>query len=263
VEQAEKIIRHVGADEVIFLGDYFDDFNDDVEMVRETSAWLCNSVNMPNRIHLWGNHDVHYGYSYQRFQCSGYADWKYWVIHENVERKVLDKLIWYHFLDNKFLLSHAGLHKLHVPEEILNLHPDRPVFYKAIKKFLDDAIIHGFRAAANSTSHWVFGAGASRGGCQRVGGITWCDFEREFHPIKGLNQILGHTPQGFGTAKWCYWKGNSRVTYHPINSEWSPKPEDYDDVQRSYNLDLDVHGNTHWALWDGKGFTFGNYRDNL
>jgi len=26
-----------------------------------------------------------------------------------------------------------------------------------------------------------------------VGGIFWCDFNAEFEPIEGLNQIFGHT----------------------------------------------------------------------
>lgn len=260
IEEAERIIRHVGADEIIFVGDYFDDFGDDVEMVRETSAWLCNSVAKPNRIHLWGNHDIHYAYAYRNFKCSGYEDWKYWIIQEHVDNKVWDHLKWYHFLDGKFLLTHAGLHKLNVPDDILKLHTDREAFNAAIATFLDAEKIQAFNQVANGQRHWFCNAGFSRGGTQRVGGIIWCDYEREFHPIQGLNQIFGHTPQGLGIPKWCTWDGKKHVSYHPINL-W--KPTTYDNVNQSINICLDVHRNTHWAIWNGKTLEFGNVIDDL
>lgn len=36
-------------------------------------------------------------------------------------------------------------------------------------------------------------AGWARGGDCPVGGLTWLDWNREFVPIPGLNQIVGHT----------------------------------------------------------------------
>lgn len=255
-EQAEKIIKHVGSDEIIFLGDYFDDFGDDAQSVGETADWLEHSVTLPNRIHLFGNHDVHYAFPQPHFQCSGYEQWKHFMIRDRYPtNKVWDKLKWYHVLDGKFLLTHAGLHKFYLPDQIKALRTDRPAFLKAITEYLDEEIIKDHR-----NKGWALHAGHSRGGMQRVGGITWCDFEREFYPIQGLNQILGHTPQRFGVANWCYWDGENQVQYNPSNN-WKIKSESFDDVGKSYNLNLDVSGNTHWAVWNGKTFKFGNYRD--
>lgn len=255
VDQAEKIIKHVGADEIIFLGDYFDDFNDDVEMVKHTCDWLSASVEQKNRIHLFGNHDVHYAFTNRQFQCSGYAQWKYFMIHDNVERKVWDKLKFYHILDNTFLLTHASMHKRNLPKEISNLHADRKKFYSEIASYLDANIIKGFRGES-----WIFGAGHSRGGNQPVGGIIWCDYTQEFYPVSGLNQIFGHTPQGNGTPKWCIKTGEEKPYFMASNKS---TPKTFTDVNTSINIDLDVHGTTHWAVWNGTELKIGNVRDDM
>jgi hypothetical protein len=259
-EQAEKIITAVGADDIIFLGDYFDDFNDTPEMVEATSKWLISSVNKPNRVHLFGNHDVHYAFSYRTFQCSGYEDWKYFIIHDLVPSEIWDKLKWYHFLDNRWFLSHAGLHKQNVPGKISVLRNDREKFYKAIDDYLQKEIHTAFRNGANNQASWIFNAGHSRGGFNRVGGITWCDYEREFFPVKGLNQIVGHTPQGLGFPKWCVLDTDEKISYPPYEF-WTPLEKTLDDPEKSVNIDLDVHGNTHYGVWNGKKLSVGSYKD--
>lgn len=257
--QAEKIIASVGADEVIFLGDYFDDFNDTPEMVKDTCDWLEASVAKPNRIHLFGNHDQHYAFIYKSFQCSGYAQWKYFIIHDSINPNVWDKLKWYHFLDNRWLLTHAGLHKLNVPPHIKKHRTNRLKFIEDLSGYLDYEIRKGFNAGAEGVGSWVFNAGHARWGHQRVGGITWCDFEREFNPVKGINQIVGHTPQQYG-VRWCRMAEGGQIFHHPFN-EWKPTPEILDNPNLSSNICLDIYGNTHWATWDGKELTLGNYRD--
>lgn len=257
-QQAQKIIASVKTDQIIFLGDFFDDFGDNPEMIGEMCDWLEAEVKKPNRTFLWGNHDVHYARAESHLQCSGYEQWKYFLIRDRFENtKVWDAFKFFHILDGTWLLTHGGLHKFHLPENIANLHTDRPTFLKAVEQYLEEESRKAFRRES-----WMTQAGFSRGGGQRVGGLTWCDFEREFFPIKGLNQIVGHTPQGLGFAKWCYLKGNSSVTYHPVGA-LTPKPEDYHDVQRSYNINLDVYRNTHWAVWDGKQLRVFNYQDDL
>jgi hypothetical protein len=255
-EKADKIIKHVGADEVIFLGDYFDDFNDDAHMINEMVDWLGASVKVPGRIHLYGNHDIHYAFTQPFYRCSGYAQWKHFIIHDALDPRVWDWVKFYHILDGKWLVSHAGLHSLHVPKKISALSPNRAQYLKEIDNYLDAEV-----PKAHRNESWLFKAGQSRGGMQRVGGIIWCDFEQEFHPVVGLNQIFGHTPQSLGTAKWCYMN-KGKVSYRPIGS-WTPNAVNYDDVRRSYNVCLDVHANMHWAVWNGKTLKFGNYRDDL
>src|ERR1041385_7456274 len=111
-ELAEEIISKVKHDNVICVGDYYDDFNDTPEMVQDTCDWLVSSVSKPNRIHLFGNHDMGYAFSNRNLQCSGYEQWKYFIIHDLVPRSTWDKLKWYYILDNTWLITHAGLHNL-------------------------------------------------------------------------------------------------------------------------------------------------------
>ena len=265
VDQADKIIRHVGADEVISLGDIFDDFNDTPEMVSHAAEWYVDFVNKPNHIMLFGNHCQHYAFPYASFQCSGYQQWKYFLINDIVDRKTWDKSKWFHFLDDKWLLTHAGLHKLNVPEKITKFRTDRQKFISELTEWLNAEIIKGFQNGASGTGSWVFNAGHARGGQQRVGGITWCDFDREFFPIRGINQIFGHTPQAQG-AKWCCWVDDphrgeeGRVSYHPADL-WKPTLKGLNDPDHSANICLDVHGNTTWAVWNGKELKIGRYSD--
>ncbi len=263
-EQAEKIISSVGADDILFLGDYFDDFNDTPDMVRATAEWLQDSVTKPNRIHLFGNHDQHYAFPYRPFQCSGYEQWKYFIIQDMLDSKVWDKLKWYHFLDEVWLLTHAGLHNLNVPDEVTKERKDRPKFINELSQYLDAEIHKGFNYGASGAGSWVFNAGCARWGSQRVGGITWCDFNQEFFPVRGINQIMGHTPQMQG-ARWCIWekdpkKSGGRVAYRP-HDLFTPLPQSYHNTDESFNICLDVHGNTHFGIWNGKKLQIGNYRD--
>lgn len=256
-QQAENIIGSVLHDEVVFLGDYFDDFNDTPEMVSDTCEWLEGSVKQPNRIHLRGNHDVHYEFTYRRLKCSGYEDWKNFIISDVLSRETWDALKWYHILDDTWLLTHAGLHSENVPETVKKLHGNRPEFLKAIGEFLDAELVNAFRSLGNNVPHWLLNAGGSRGGSQKWGGITWCDFEREFIPLKGLNQILGHTPQGSGIAKWTVIDKSGKIGSY--RSDLYFPREVITDPNCSVNIDLDVYRNTHYGVWDGKTLTVGSY----
>ena len=258
--QAEHIISKVGHDEVIFLGDYFDDFYDTQQMVQETCDWLEMSINKPNRLHLFGNHEMGYAFPYSSFQCSGYTPWKYFLIHDYLKQTVWDKMKWFTFLDDQWLLSHGGLHNLNLPQSIAEKHTNRTEFIAAIDKYLNDELAQGFRDGANSVRSWIFSAGNARGGNQRVGGITWCDFEREFYPIKGINQIVGHTPQGMGFPKWCVINHDNSVGFYPAH-EFSPTIENLNNPNLSHNIDLDVWKNTHYAVWNGNVLQIGNYND--
>src|SRR5690348_13981401 len=84
IDTANKVIQSVNADQVICTGDAFDDFNDTPEMVEATCEWLIWFVRHPNYVFIRGNHDCHYEYTYRNFQCSGYEQWKYFMIHDIV-----------------------------------------------------------------------------------------------------------------------------------------------------------------------------------
>ena len=259
VDQATKIINHVGADEVICTGDVFDDFDDTPDMVKNTCEWLEWFVNKPNHIFIRGNHDVQYQYAYRKFQCSGYEQWKYFIIHDTIQPEVWDKVKWYHFLDDRWLLSHGGLHKYNVPDSIVKFKDDRKKYIEEISKYLDHEIIEGFKCIADNRPSWIFNAGYSRGGDQSVGGITWCDHNEEFIPVDGLSQIYGHTPQIIEPI-WVISEKN-KIYRNPASLFKFEVNEKTNNTDNSYNLCLDVHKIMHWATWDGKTMKLGAYVD--
>lgn len=240
-EKAEKIIKAVGPDQTVFLGDYFDSFDETPQMVDEMTCWLTQSVKNPKRIHLVGNHDLHYMYENHYFRCSGYEQWKYFHINDIVKRKTWDKLKHYHILDNTWLLTHAGFHKEYIPLNIQCLAlENRTGMFKAISEYLDQEIRKGMRGES-----WIFHAGQIRGGHQRYGGINWCD-SREFIPIKGLNQIFGHTHLDY--IRWINVFEKQKEMC--VDFKWTPNSKNLNNPEHTYNLCLDT-GLSHYAVWDG------------
>lgn len=252
IDIADKIIKRVNADKVICLGDFQDDFYDTAKMVENTCHWVNNFVKNPNHIMIWGNHDKQYAFKYSIFKCSGYDTWKQHIINDLVPKKTWDKLKWYYILDDKWLLTHAGLHKLNLPPSIQSLYKNRPLFLKSISEHLDNEIRIGFQCAANNTSHWIFNAGYSRGGSQKVGGIDWCDWNMEFVPIRGLNSIVGHTSDN--NVRWINLSEGSDTPIDINKEEFVTDSHILDNVELSTNVCIDTNMN-HYAIWNGKKLT--------
>ena len=186
---AEKIISYVGpCDQIIFLGDYFDQWFDTPEHNEKTAIWLKESLKNPNRIHLIGNHDVSYiANGARQYFCSGYTFEKNQSINSILNWDDWSKMKVYHLHEN-ILLSHAGLSKFYHDKFNKN--------GKEFISFLEDeakAAVLALKSAAPKTPcHRLFEAGPDRGGKGLVGGITWCDL-RNFVPVGNYTQIFGHT----------------------------------------------------------------------
>ena len=103
-ELAESIIEIESPDNVVFLGDYFDSFDDCMEVARQTATWLKESLKKSNRIHLLGNHDL--SYKDTRFACSGFTEEKLMALKQ--VKVDLSKLQHYYWVE-EWLCTHAGL----------------------------------------------------------------------------------------------------------------------------------------------------------
>lgn len=242
-EIAEKIVKTVGPDQTIFLGDYFDSFDETPQMVFDMAEWLVQSVKDPTRIHLFGNHCLHYAFANRYFQCSGYAQWKYFHINDTVKRDTWEKLKHYHVLDNTWLLSHAGLHEYFIPKEIKSLVNNRKLMFSKLSEFIDEEIRKGLK-----NESWIFHAGQIRGGDQLYGGLNWCD-SREFIPIRGLNQVFGHTV--YSNIRWK--NINNNKIEQIVDYKWEPSSDNLKNPEHSYNVCIDT-GVSHYATWDGTNF---------
>ena len=250
-EKAEKIIDFVKPDKIIFLGDAFDDFNDTPEMVSETADWFHYSVNQKDRIHICGNHDLHYWFKdNSSMRCSGYEQFKSITINDFVTKNDWEKLVFFHILDGKWLLSHAGVHPSWIEPSKFKHEVISEFSLELIKRRLTGESIEAKKAFYANKMHWFAMPGFSRSRSPYYGGITWCDWNEEFHPIRSVHQIVGHTPSRELT--WIVANNEGGTTKNPfqvlpLEGVFNPVLTD----KNSYNLCLDSHpGSQYYAIYE-------------
>lgn len=179
--EAEDIVARESPCSAVFLGDYFDGRGEGEP--EGTARWLAASMARPERVHLLGNHDVHYLCDNAGLRCSGYDP----RVRESARaaRVPWERAHPYCWLDRTWLCTHAGLSAALVRALAGS---DSEADARAVI-----AGAHGqLEAAKAGRGAPLFGAGASRGGAQETGGITWCDYS-EFEDVAGIRQIFGHT----------------------------------------------------------------------
>ncbi len=185
VDWIEKALSELAHTRVVFLGDYFDSFYDNVTIAEKTARWLKHSLSIPNRVHLMGNHDAPYCRFMNEFaRCPGFDHDKNRRINAILDRTDWNKLKFVHE-EQGWLLSHAGVH-----EDIFS-HPIHGPSIEWILKYCDE----GWQAFNNNGYHPSFQYSSARGMSRTgdVGGVTWLDWNHEFKAIPNLNQIVGHT----------------------------------------------------------------------
>lgn len=182
---ADRILATEPADEVYFLGDYFDDFHDTPARARTTAEWVRRQIEAGHRL-LWGNHDLPYAFLPERHGCPGYTAAKAAEV-----RKVLTPdhwktlRLWFILPGNPrpWILSHAGIEQPWIPEGV------EPVPY--LEQLRAEALEGLYQ---RGVSHpLLYYCSAARGGRDAYSGPLWMDWG-DFRPIPGLNQIVGHTP---------------------------------------------------------------------
>lgn len=165
-------------DEIVFVGDYFDDFGDTTEDVFSMVHWLKENVDNPKLKFIIGNHDMHYKWVNPFVQGSGWTAQKHAVLNNLMPFNKLKPV----YESQGFIFSHAG-----ITEPLL--HPLKPFDFE---DFEQRCYIE-MNAIATGEDSYIFGVGKSRGGMHKKGGITWADWNADFVPIPGMNQIVGHT----------------------------------------------------------------------
>ena len=163
-------------DEAIFLGDWVDRFPSQPGNLYLTLDFLLSALKEPNKVFIYGNHDMPYAFPKAPvLGCSGYQ-WKHAEeIGMILGGKLARERFKLYYEADGYLLSHAGLSSF-------NAYPDwREKAGEAIP-----------RLENGEMSYWV-AAGVARGGSVPKGGLTWLDWDREFQPVEGLKQIVGHS----------------------------------------------------------------------
>lgn len=178
-ENADHWLISQRYDRVIFLGDFFDDFGDNVTDARLTAAWLRDRLDSTDDIVLLGNHDAAYMFpNLDAMYCPGFTKAKSGAIHEVLKPKHWQRFKLAH-VEQGWLLSHAGFHpdwtKTLTVEQIIAVCGG--AMEKASRGFVDPLLRSGY----------------DREGVQPVGGPLWLDWH-SLLPIPGIKQIVGHTP---------------------------------------------------------------------
>jgi predicted phosphodiesterase len=242
--KADYILKREYWDRVVMLGDMFDSFYDSPELNRNTAEWLKPKLWDDKFIIQVGNHSVN-NYHYLAFQdiwCSGYTVFKDIEINKVLNKEDWDRFVWYYILDDKFLLTHAGLHRYFYPSY-------EPTTIEALDKWMDRETKTAIKHLENKQKYWPYQAGRARGGELPYGGWMWLDTS-EYLPIDGINQITGHNPQPNYPIIMEIESGKQYSKFEPIKPSVI-SPEKYNNGN-SINLCIDTHLNYYAVYDDGK-----------
>lgn len=201
------LASEVKYDEVVFLGDWFDSFQEPplVNSFKNTCKYLKSLLlDHPQRekfVFLTGNHDVSYIYCNNgpskspfphpdAYFCSGFTEAKAKIFRsEFYDQNLKDEFFLTNFKlahqSQGFTLSHAGIHPSYLPltENIETL----------VSKVLPN-VWENFRNLDHPRNKVLSGAGYARYGNVPVGGLIWLDWRQEFLPAARIgSQIVGHT----------------------------------------------------------------------
>jgi hypothetical protein len=214
IETLNKIITHEKADINICLGDWFDSFFFDSDIDYKSTAIELREefLTKPNNVTLFGNHDLHYLFDNKYTLCSGYKPDNHRLINEALgesKADIVSKFHWFLFVDD-YLCTHAGLSSSLLSPIIKN----NEDIYEYLTNQANEANIK----IRTNQAHWFYMAGRARGGPEKKGGLVWLDFDREFAPIEGLKQIVGHTYRKNGRV--TEWRNTKNYCIDTNLSEW-------------------------------------------
>jgi hypothetical protein len=180
ISVVDEVLAHEEYDQVVFLGDYFDDFGDTPEKARKTATWLKGRLQDPRMIFLFGNHDLPYRFSARDLLCSGFTVEKLEAILRVLDQEDWSALRLHAWIDG-ILLTHAGWNQAFCDAE-----------GRVTREYVDTVCAECLAELEEGRMHPLVAAGTSRGGTAPVGGIVWQDW-RELTPVAGLRQVVGHT----------------------------------------------------------------------
>ena len=256
ISRVEDILCRHEFDMLISLGDWFDDFNDTVEDNADTAKFILQLYKDFGDKFIWllGNHDIPYVYPEvsRIYWCSGNTTEKAKAITKVFNRKLNKALLKLAYIvklkkHNPIVFSHAGIHIAQFKENL---------YLAGVPDITTDKIsLRCERALINcelGTPDVFLSAGPARYGYAPVGGITWLDWNMEFTPVKGISQIVGHTPNIRPTMT----DGESDID---AIEELAEKTKHVLETKKCYNINIDTHLN-HYAILDSDELTVYRYK---
>ncbi len=210
-QDAENLIAAMPEHHPIFLGDYFDQFNDTPEDAEQTAKWLSWSISQ-GRTHLMGNHDLPYRWRHQN--CPGFTQEKYERVKREINPSYWNEVGLFKIIHKEglrpLILSHAGftLPNLYGITNVADTHKTgRAGHLRDLETYQHVEMIEYeggkcLEAASYLGDHHWFNQG-TRMGYMMQGGPFWLDIGDIAAPIPGVDQIVGHS--WVNTAKRKSW----------------------------------------------------------
>lgn len=166
----------------IFLGDFMDSYDRSVKDHELTIQKVLTAVKSREAASVIGNHEMSYLFP-DRHRCSGWDPIRE-VMFKPYHIEIFKYCEPFIKLPGNFVVSHAGFNKHSI---------------KGLSLDDDDGEVDSWAFDMESEANWI---GWARGGRNPKGGIYWMDWNSEFQPIPGINQIVGHT-RGKGIRIQC------------------------------------------------------------
>jgi hypothetical protein len=257
VFRAQKIIHSVPHDKLVLTGDYFDSYGSTAQDTRNTAIWLKDKIlHKPNVTALLGNHDTSYIFNENRnFRCSGYREEYNQIINSILNDDDKSKFGVYH-IDQGYVFSHAGLtnelwREYSAKFTNQGANETKLEFFDRVMKVISKEAIE---AAKSNNDAVLFAAGWDRGGIYRHGGINWVDWSH-LSPIKGINQIVGHSihriPQVLVQKVGGGYVKQDVTEYYDLRSKCAIAEIETDSYVLSTSYDIDTHLNHYAVIEDG------------
>lgn len=211
----------------VLLGDYFDSFTHHISEVRRLCTWLNSAALQPDKYTLLlGNHDIQYLLG-RKHRCSGYQSDTAATIEMMLTPETRKAFRYQAWIADDILCSHAGLSQTWV-DNAFGI-GDAPAYPSAaeIRAWLEacEALMinspHSGKQIRKISPYDLYTAvGRARGGeWSSVGGLTWCDWDREFTPVPALRQIIGHTNENAPRTNGENWCIDTELEYVAVVEE--------------------------------------------
>lgn len=195
IEELESIEKQAGAvNKIVHIGDWTDSYPPRDGGPQNVAYFLKHNINDPKRELIIGNHDLQYMFPNQTgIRCSGYEPFK----DLDMGRILLHNRSKFKFTTtvSSWRISHAG-------------------FAQFAERFGDDLdtycanFLQKMIGMDQNNTHiplsGLLTVGKARGGFDEKGGPLWLDWDKEFEPVSGMVQIVGHTRHDHPQ-----WKGSN------------------------------------------------------
>jgi len=249
---AQSLIDRLDYDKCILLGDYFDSYGDTWMDAENTAIWLRDKVlTNPKIVPLIGNHDTNYFWPWHPdLRCSGFTDAKRDAIRKIITQDHVNQFDFFH-VESDFVFSHAGL-TVQVWKDIkMNFDPydeSKETRLEQFVRILSYWIDKTKSDLLKNARVPLLEPGWDRGGRIPNGGIDWVDWSN-FASVKGVNQIVGHSPHNVPEVHIQYTDGS--YTKKTV-TEYCKFKKEFDRNKVSINFDLDTHSNHYAIITDGQ-----------